>query len=546
MRSSASILISALVMCGLTVAANAQLVVWSQKFDSLDLGQYPPTQPIGGYPPPAMFIVAPGEGGTGRALRITFNVTNGQFLNMACATLEYPANGNTNTDLSKYTLAFDLAVAGDTPGFDMAISVFGPSSNPWLGGNPWSGDAGIFSISRADLPAADSPSTGSGYKHFSIPLNTAQGGGLPPSHLNPTDAGYGIAFGLLGPATITDSPESVYVDNITMTVETNLPPPPTMNVVSAKPGLRVFSQNHTATYNQEGFGTVDTNQSWVGVASPINPVSYAITFADFDTVNNYTFYAQFVQKANPGDPFGVYDGPNALVWSIMHQDSGFATAVSWKTNLPASGEPNDALSLTTTSTEGRGTWMLSFTDDTDGTVTAPDGTTGSFSLPPDAAAQFANPLTIDFGTAPNNTAGYGQWIDLSRLAITNVIDGSEYDDFTQDANLNTNLWNPGFSMDAGSLIQVSTNTPIWENWSVPDEGFGLATKASLIGGTNVWFSPSYYGSGVGVTPVGPTQMGPSNKWVLIPKACLPTADGTTNGPVSQTGFFRLQSLPPSR
>jgi hypothetical protein len=283
--------------------------------------------------------------------------------------------------------------------------------------------------------------------------------------------------------------------------------------------------------------------------------------ADFDTANNYTLFVQFVQNGNPGDPYGVYNGTNALVWQITHQDSGFTTRVDWKTNSPAAGQPNSALPVTTTtSTNGRGTWKLTFTSDTDGTVTGPDGTSASFTLPndPDWAAHFANPAIIDFGTAPNNTAGYGQWITFSKIAISNVVDGAEYDDFTQDDVLNTGLWNPGFSVDSanagtgnpGSVFQISTNTPYWANWPAPnatysDNGFGLATKASLVGGTNVWFSPSYYGSAVGAMNTNPQKMGTALKWTLIPSACLPTTDGTPGGPVSPTGFFRLQKPPPS-
>jgi hypothetical protein len=288
------------------------------------------------------------------------------------------------------------------------------------------------------------------------------------------------------------------------------------------------------------------------VATPANPVSYSITIASFDTVNSYALYAQFVQNGNPGDPFGVYNGANALVWTIQKGGAGFfVTQVDWKTNAPAAGQNNNALPVTTTtSTDGRGTWTLTFTNDTDGTVTAPDGTTAAFTLPndPDWAAHFANPLIIDFGTAPNNTAGYGQWIDLSKVAISNVVDGTQYDDFTQADVLNISLWNTGFSVDNNppSVILVSTNTPLWVNWTIPDDLFGLGTKADL-GNPNIpWYTPNYYGSGFGATTTVPTQVGTALKWVLIPSACLPTTDGNVGGPASAAAFFALQKPAPSQ
>ena len=133
---------------------------------------------------------------------------------------------------------------------------------------------------------------------------------------------------------------------------------------------------------------------------------------------------------------------------------------------------------------------------------------------------------------------------VSRIAITNVAGVNENDNFTSDAAFKPNLWNPAFSQDAGSVIQVTTNTPYWVNWTVPDAGYGLGTKADVTNSSIPWHTPAYYSGGkVTLTPI---EMGPSLKWVLIPSACLPTADGTTNGPVSTTGFFELSNPAPSQ
>jgi hypothetical protein len=68
----------------------------------------------------------------------------------------------------------------------------------------------------------------------------------------------------------------------------------------------------------------------------------------------------------------------------------------------------------------------------------------------------------------------------------------------------------------------------------------------LAGGTNMWFSPNYYGSGVGASNTVPKLMGTQLYWTLVPNACFPTIDGTTNGPASPTAFFRLANPPPSQ
>jgi hypothetical protein len=192
---------------------------------------------------------------------------------------------------------------------------------------------------------------------------------------------------------------------------------------------------------------------------------------------------------------------------------------------------------------------LTFTDANDGTVTAPDGTTGTFSIQdPGASTDFANPVDIDFGTAPNANAGYGEFIDITRIAITNVVDGNEFDDFTQDAGLNTTLWNTGFSLDSNpaSVIEVpSGQTNFWITWTGIDDGYGLETKASLTGGTNQWFSPDYYGNGNFTNSV-PRLNGGVTNWTLIPGGALPSVDGIPGDPVGSTAFFRLANPPPAQ
>lgn len=462
------------------------------------------------------------------------------------------AAGNTNSSLRAYILKFDIAVQGD--GMNNLGGYVGPilyvfghnAAGTWSSGEYYGNGA------QTNFGASWFPSPGSGWVHVEMPL--ASFGTANASLLSPTDAAFSFGIGAYMAGLTAVGQEEIDIANLEIEM-TNPPvlPPPAMTILPAKPGLRIFAQDSTAPWNQEGFGTVDLNQSWVGVATPANPVSYSITIGDFDTVDNYTLYAQFLQNGDPGNPYGVYAGANALVWSITHQASGFTTAINWKTNAPTGGTPNNALSLTTTSTNGRGTWTMTFSSDTNGTVTAPDGSSAAFVLPsdPDWTADFANPLIIDFGTAPNNANGYGQFIDLNGLAITNVVDGNIYDDFTQDDTLNTSLWNPGFSLNAakannaGSVFLISTNTSYWVYWSLPDDNFGLGTKASLNGGTNVWFTPNYYGNSV-VTNTTPTVMGGTLKWTLIPAGCLPTVDGTQGGTPATSAFFQLANPAPSQ
>lgn len=566
MRKTLHRLLSIVALGGLTAAANAQIVVWQDDFDQQPVGANSADNTYGriaynfagaGVGNPRVVITNGNSSPFGNSVNycaFIFDSTNTQPplpLNFGWDINSIAANGyNTSTALRDYTLKFDIKVEGEgianIGGYvGPIVYVFGHGGAGFWSSGEYYGNGAQTNINAGWFPAA-----GSGWAHVEMPMGTF--GTANAAALNTTSAAFSFGIGAYMAGLTSINSQEIDIANVQIVMDANPPeiPPPTMNIVRTKPGLRIFAQDFSAPWNQEGFGTVNTNQSWIGVATPANPVSYSVTIDDFSTINGYTLYAQFVQNGNPGDPYGVYNGTNAFVWEINRQDTGFTTAINWKTNRPANGQNNNALPSTiTTSTNGRGTWTLTFTNNTDGLVIAPDGTSIPFTLPndPDWFAKFANPLIIDFGTAPNNPAGYGQWIDLRKVAISNVVSGTQYDDFTQDEVLNTSLWNTGFSYNNNprSVILVTTNTPYWVNWSVPDDQFGLGTKADL-GDPNIpWYTPNYYGSGVGATISTPTVMGGSRRWTLIPKDCLPTTDGNVGGPASSKAFFSLQKPAPS-
>jgi hypothetical protein len=213
----------ACLLSGLTTASQAQSVVWSQNFDSLALGSYGAhTTDFAGGATPINTIVAPGDGGSGQAMQLTFNATNGTTLNLQMATLQYAASGNTSANLADYTLSFDMAIQGVTPGFAfMEIGVFGTGS--WI----FNGDASSVSIPNANLPSA-----GSGYQHFSLPLSTFH---ADSAALNPTDSLLSVGFGVLAfPSSITAIPETILVDNVAITM---VPEPSTFAMFAGGIGL---------------------------------------------------------------------------------------------------------------------------------------------------------------------------------------------------------------------------------------------------------------------------------------------------------------------
>ncbi|HZM03355.1 MAG TPA: hypothetical protein VFC44_10040 [Candidatus Saccharimonadales bacterium] len=476
----------------------------------------------------------PTNGTQNCAFTFVTSPTNGA-LNFGWATDFLPATNNTSVNPAAYTLEFDMAVQG------ISLTNLGGYVGPVLGlfgnyGGQYNGDGAEIVPSAAYFPGA-----GTGYQHYSIPFTnfaSANANLLPP-----TDSPLAFFIGFYIPAATNYGTVEIDLANIQVLMNTNTAPPPlpTLTILPATPELRLFAQNSAATYNEEGFLSVDQNQSWIGSVAG-HPSTYSFTYKDWNTVPGFMNVISFMpnnymQNGGPASsPYTVYYASNALQLTITKETSSFVASLDWRTNAPILNSTNNILLLTNST--GIGTWILKFTDDTDGTLTPPGGSPVAFTLPAAMAAQFANPLTIFSGIAPNSTAGYGQYIDMSGISITNVAGVNEQDDFTKDASLNA-YWDLGFSVDAGSVVQVSTNTPFWLTWTLPDAGYGLETKNSLNDAVTPWYSPAAWN---GVTPVT-TKMGFSMKWTLMPIECLPY--NLNDGSFDQ-GYFRLSNPPPTQ
>jgi hypothetical protein len=307
-------------------------------------------------------------------------------------------------------------------------------------------------------------------------------------------------------------------------------PPPTLTVSAATPALRIFASE--GEYNREDLATTDGNASWVGGTYP---VSYSFTLSGFPNCATYQGY-QFAMFLIPSAylPYGPYDNSyadwdstNDLWVQIMGNATNYYANVAWKTGLPGANPNNTVAKLYTGSAVG--TWKLTFSDATDGVLTAPDGTSAPFSLPLAMTAQFANPLVAYFGIEANTTGNVGQYVDVSKITVSGTAGQAVSDNFATDSSLNSGTWNQLGSSSAAVL--ATSDTPWWISWTLPDFGFDLGTKASLSDTVTPWYNPGYY-SGYFSTPIV-NQEG-TIKWALIPSECLPS---NTNA------FFLLQNPP---
>jgi hypothetical protein len=341
----------------------------------------------------------------------------------------------------------------------------------------------------------------------------------------------------------------MYVDNIQFTLADVTIPPPQMAIEKAAPALRIFSG--PSQYQRTQIGTVDENQSWVGGTYP---VTYSFTLGNHAKTPALDEFHVFFLPLNyiGGGTVDQYSDYSTASNSLRLQITGLAPGQSpvayqlaWKTNL-VNSNPNNIL-FTETNATASGVWAITFTSATSGTVTAPGGAPVPFTIPADAAAQFANPLVVLYGVQPNPTTAIGQFVDLLAVSHTGVAaPGAAINaNFTTGAPVNTNVWRTAsVSQDAANLVVAGPAQPWWLHWNYPDTGFELATKADL-GNTNVPFkSPAYYTGYDTNQPVVKRTLG-ARVSALVPAAGLPTVSGLSNGVPAGTAFFRLQKPGPA-
>ena len=386
------ILLTAALLSGLTAAATAQtIVVWGDNFDNDPLGSYSGTawDFDGGISGAQINIDNDYPQGTNtQNLSITFSGTVGSTLNFGMETPFLPATGNTNTFLNAYNLEFDMAVQGTSMtsyvGYlGASVGLFGNGADIYY--PPGGGDAATDPRPPGFQPLARATST----MLFHSQRCHADNAPL----LTTTDSTLAFFIGGYMANVSTAAVEEIDIANLQLTMNQSAPPPPkpVLTVQAAKPGLRVFNQDYSATYNQQGFATVDQNQSWVGATK--HPVSYSVNFQDFNTVNGYQFQMEMVENTNAAiTPYIVYYGFNAFVWSITAESTGFTWSIDWKTNAGAAGQTNNVARGTNTVPGGVGTWTMTFNSDTTGTVTAPDGIPVPFTLPPSLPGSIREPV----------------------------------------------------------------------------------------------------------------------------------------------------------
>lgn len=292
-----------------------------------------------------------------------------------------------------------------------------------------------------------------------------------------------------------------YIDDFTIDANEVVAPQiiPTVTITPAMPGLQLISSG-SGQYDRQCVRTAaDLDVSWVGGTFP---KSYELTISDYPKVAGYETVIYFVPEGagvSSSNSSPDYSEPLcAGLWIYPNGDGSGSMALRYKdhvanSNGPAGNEywtgdpaPSDGLGgelAARYSAQFLGTWKITFTSDTDFTLTGPDGSTTSGAFNAATAAKFAGPMYVYFGVVPGQVANVGLSAVFSKIKIT----GTGY---PMEEDLAATAFSSNLEVAASvpaSVVQVTPDDPakFWINWTLPATDFQL-TQSSDLGVGDPW------------------------------------------------------------
>ncbi len=316
-------------------------------------------------------------------------------------------------------------------------------------------------------------------------------------------------------------PQTFWVDNIEFTVDTNKPVGPpalTLAPVHIAGGLNL-SSGGVGQYDRNNIMTKGNN-SWVD--SP-TPVTYSFTNASYPGTNYPDYQAHIFLASNPGTENAPdWNEPSCVFLQLQNYADGTAQAIfRYKVNEPngnsmywntqdvnANGYGKGTLGSVTSTNGPLGAWSMTFDNNTNVTLTAPDGESSKFSFPDEATVlnNFYDSVVAWFGAMPNTTANIGQTVIISHIKISGT--GNPIDENFSTTELDTNVWTVSAAKPADVFVTPS-DIMYALNWTLPDANYQLQASASLDG---PWTNASFGAQ----TRVGAVRQ------VLVPEHLLPS------------------------
>jgi hypothetical protein len=348
----------------------------------------------------------------------------------------------------------------------------------------------------------------------------------------------GICFDFNSYGGYPTSPFTFWLGNLVVTYSGAPPPPPKSSVLKVVPGLTQFADSQPS-YNRQDIETDQSGNANLTFYNQPGPVTYSWTIASFpgsvhsNFLSGFTLTPDAVSSQNYSDP--DWSASNALWVALQNNADGTVTAgVAYKTNQPAGNGQlynppgdivpygNETNGLTVPSAIG--TWSLTINDNTNLTLTAPNGTSTNVTLDPNVAALFNGYVGAYLYSSPTANPNIGQYCTYSAYKITGV--GTPVnEDLTSGALsspflqlISQNYYYTGdYTTNPPNQVFATKNDIYWFNWTLPDAGFSPVASATLQNAN--W-------NDINETPF---QNG-GNRWLKV---------STTDLPSSNSGFFAL-------
>ena len=416
------------------------------------------------------------------------------------------------------TLSYDITVRTDDmlPGDTVSPRVFPGWFEPMLVSNssgvedrPFGGNDGIVAYYGAgQFPAGEVRTT-----TVTIPIEAAASAVADDKSLqfNPASATFTVSMGInTEGAKLTSS--KYFIDNfsITSNAVAVVVRPPEIGFEPTVSGMNLYSSG-TGQYDRQTLRTTTPQYSWIG-ATVAKPVTYSLSISNYSPKVGMTTVIYLVPGSGlaVGQNYPDWGQPRNVTAFLSNNANGGGTLrLAYKNDLAntngadpnslyGNGSPNDlwpanpawvagsdrapgtGIGGTLASVNGAtitGTWRISFTSNTEVTITSPSGETASGALPNEATAQlFADPLYAYFGTVPNEPERIGERVIFSGISITggaNEIKGDI------NANLTAELLEKSATVPDGILQINAADSPFWFLWSLPATDYVLQQSIDL-------------------------------------------------------------------
>ena len=390
-------------------------------------------------------------------------------------TVQWPINSDTNWNENWNDIQFAFYTPPFNPtnyiNFDVDIKVDVAHSATAKDGNTYGAVELIVNNPWTTVVGWAPLALTNGWQHFSGSF-----AGLP----NETNSEAVLGFVSTGGDSLTNT-VSYWVGDIVFTapptVNTNMPP---LSLAKAPPhGLTCIASKAAGTYQRQMVQTVNSNYSWNTATAASNTTIYSMTIASFPNTNYPGFESQMFLIPQVGRASGAsidWYSTNVLDFFVGENADGTGQGtLQYKINNPASW--NTALVVSKACASGPiGTWSLTFNNNTNVTMTAPDNTTTNFTIPAGDAAYFQDPVYVYAGVLPNNDANIGQSSTFSRLQVSGSA-GSINDTF---AALNPSTW-VLYAEDAPGVFVTASDAKYWVTWPLPDYGFTNVYASDNLG-----------------------------------------------------------------